>query len=433
MLLRPGAPDLFAHAGAEDVWLEHRESTRGRDLDITGLSWALLDAQGPQQWPLPAGAAQGRARLYEDRRFATPDGRARFVAAPYRPPAEARDAQWPLALNSGRSRDHWHGLSRSGTVARLFGHDPGPALRMHPHDLPRRGLREGDLVEVRSHRGALVLPLVADDTVGRAQACVAMHWGDEFVSGRGPGDTRLAGVNALTQAAFCPDSRQPELKFAAVAVTRLALPWRLTAAAWLDDDAAIAPREALRARMADFDYASCVPVAGPGGRCGLLFEAASAEAMAPALLDAIAALLGLEGPAILCYADPRRGRRRLLRLHGEGGEACLQSMLLAGEMPAADWLRTLWREAAPVAGFARHLLAPDGAAPGPVGQRAHQVCQCLGVSEPQIRNCLGAVAGVPGERLAALQSALKCGTQCGSCLPELRRIDKGVPALAETA
>jgi assimilatory nitrate reductase catalytic subunit len=86
-----------------------------------------------------------------------------------------------------------------------------------------------------------------------------------------------------------------------------------------------------------------------------------------------------------------------------------------------------------VAEFARLLLAPDGAAPGPVAPRARQVCQCFGVSEPQIRDCLGALAGAPGERLAALQSALKCGTQCGSCLPELRRLCKGSPALADMA
>ncbi|WP_156781704.1 molybdopterin-dependent oxidoreductase, partial [Comamonas aquatica] len=75
--LRPGQPSLFAydtqHAelGAEQIWNEHRASTRGRDLDITGLSWALLDRAGPQQWPLPEGAQQGQARLYAEGVFPT--------------------------------------------------------------------------------------------------------------------------------------------------------------------------------------------------------------------------------------------------------------------------------------------------------------------------------------------------------------------------
>ncbi len=87
---RDGA-SLFPYADAEAVWLEHRESTRGRDLDISGLSYAALDT--PQQWPCPAGASEGQARLYEDAVFATADGRARFADVTWRPLAEPRDAR----------------------------------------------------------------------------------------------------------------------------------------------------------------------------------------------------------------------------------------------------------------------------------------------------------------------------------------------------
>ena len=109
-------------------------------------------------------------------------------------------------------------MSRSGTVARLFGHEGSPAVRVHPDDIARRDLKAGDLVEVRSRRGAIVLPLVGDDRIGRAQAYVAMHWGDEFVSGRTADGVRRAGINALTTKAHCPDSLQPELKHAAVSI-----------------------------------------------------------------------------------------------------------------------------------------------------------------------------------------------------------------------
>jgi len=91
-----GQTTLFAYDTAESVWNEHRESTRGRDLDITGLSFDLIERQGPQQWPMPEGAATGKARLYEDGVFPTEDGRARFSAAEFRPVAEPRDARYPL-------------------------------------------------------------------------------------------------------------------------------------------------------------------------------------------------------------------------------------------------------------------------------------------------------------------------------------------------
>ena len=185
--------------------------------------------------------------------------------------------------------------------------------------------------------------------------------------------------------------------------------------------------------MPDFAYASRVPVAGAAGCSGLVFQATSAEPFAPAQVDAIAALLGLEGPTILRYADPHRGRRRLLRLRDEGRDARLQALLLVGEQPAADWLRALWQDASPVIDYGRQLLSPDAAVPSGVVARGRQICNCFDVSEPQIRACLMGVEGLPARRLAALQGQLKCGTQCGSCLPELRRLEKAVPATAEAA
>jgi assimilatory nitrate reductase catalytic subunit len=431
-LLRPDLPDLFPYPDVEAVWNEHRETTRGRDLDITGLSYPLLDAQGPQQWPYPAGANAGRAHLYEDGRFATEDGRACFVATPYKPPAEVRDARHPFALNTGRLRDQWHGMSRSGSVPRLFGHEGRPVLRMNPHDLPRRGLAEGDLVELRSRRGVAVLPLVADERVAQTQAYVAMHWGSEFVSGRATDGSALAGVNALTNGTFCPDSKQPELKHAAIAVTKLKLPWRLSAAAWLNGEALTVVRDALRARMARFDFAECVPQAGTDGRAGLRFEAASAQPIDAGLVDELAALLGLQGIDLLRYADPRRGRRRLLQIEGQGAKARLKGLLLVGEAPLADWLGELWRDQAPVAEHGRALLAPEPTPPQGLAPRGRQVCNCLDVSEPRIRASLAQRGGDASERLAALQGELKCGTQCGSCLPELRKLVQQVPVPMES-
>ncbi|MFN3304986.1 MAG: molybdopterin oxidoreductase family protein, partial [Roseateles sp.] len=297
------APRITADS-AEALWLEHREATRGRDLDITGLSWALLDAQGPQQWPF---VDAGTPRLYTDGRFATDDGRARFIARPYLPPAETTDAQRPFALTTGRMRDQWHGMSRSGSVPGLFAHEGRPLLRLNPDDAARHGWDDGRLLRVRSARGELVLPLQRDANIAPAGADIAMHWGDEFVGAQ-------LGVNAVTQGAFCPDSRQPELKFSAVAIEPVELPWRLSACAWVAPEQGAALRAALRALMPQFGYAHCLPQPGRAGLAGWAFEAASADAPAPALVAQLSTLLGLDDATVLRYADPGRGRLRLVKL-----------------------------------------------------------------------------------------------------------------------
>ena len=144
---------------------EHRESTRGRDLDITGLSYTLLESRGPQHWPFPEGATEGKARLYEDGKFVTPSGRARFVNAAHKPVAEKTDARYPLHLNTGRLRDQWHGMSRSGRVARLANHAEEPLLALNASDMALRGLVDGDVVSLRSRRGAITVRVAE---IGRA-------------------------------------------------------------------------------------------------------------------------------------------------------------------------------------------------------------------------------------------------------------------------
>jgi uncharacterized cupredoxin-like copper-binding protein len=136
---------------------------------------------------------------------------------------------------------------------------------MNGDDMARLGLVDGDLVGVTSRRGAIVLPAQRSAAQAPAQVFIAMHWGEEFVSGRGSGGAIdrdggggafLAGVNALTQPAFCAQSKQPELKHAAVKVERAELPARVLALAWLSDERALAVREALRPLMTEFAFAA---------------------------------------------------------------------------------------------------------------------------------------------------------------------------------
>ena len=414
--LRPGRPSLFPYDAPQAVWNEHRESTRGRDLDITGLSYAALEA-APQQWPFPQGASTGRARLYEDGVFPTPDGRARFADTRHVPLAEPREARYPFSLTTGRLRDQWHGMSRTGTVARLFGHVAEPVVEMHRQDMARLRLADGDLVHVTSRRGSIVLPVAASAQVAPAQAFIAMHWGEEYLGGSGASGAPLTGVNSLTSPALCPMSRQPELKHTAVKVLKAELPWRLLAMAWLPEDEALRARERLRELMGLFAYATAVPFGRE--RVGVMFRAAAHEPAPQALLERIEALLGLDAAGALRYADRRRGQHRAMKL---GSDAGLDAFLLAGDTRAEAWVRPLLRDGGSAAAFGRALLQGGERAPLALPARGRQVCNCFDVDEAQIAGVLDRAAGGSDARLAQIQAELRCGTQCGSCLPELRRI-----------
>ena len=416
---RQDGGSLFPYADAEAVWNEHRESTRGRDLDITGLDWAALDT--PRQWPFPSGAIEGKPRLYEDGVFVTADGRAKFADLAFRPPAEVRDARFPLSLTTGRHRDQWHGMSRTGTLGRLFGQAAEPAIELHPQELARRGWKAGDLLRVQSRRGEMVLPVQPSEAVAPAQAFIAMHWGEEFVSGRARDGHTLTGVNALTTSAYCPSSKQPELKHAAVRIEPAALPWQLLAAAWLPAERLLQRREALQALLQGCGYFSALPCGRePDGRVGLVLRAAELQALDNPRLQAIEALLDLQGEQVLRYNDPQRGQHRAMRLAEDSDQSPLQGFVLAGDIRAKDWVLPLWRDAQPAASFGTRLLLASPQAPAAFQPRGAQVCSCFDVGEAQIRATLATLQGAADTRLAQLQERLRCGTHCGSCKPALR-------------
>ena len=426
-LLRPGCPSLFAYRSAQEIWNEHRESTRGRDLDITGLSWEMLEERGPQQWPLKDGESVGRARLYEDGRFATPDGRARFSDLTWQPLAEPCDARYPFSLTTGRLRDQWHGMSRTGQLGRLFGHAAEPCLQMNPQDMERRALNEGDLVHITSARGSIIAPVQVDLSLAFSQVFMAMHWGSEYLSGRSSTGEPLAGVNALTSPAFCPKSRQPELKHAAVKVLKAELPWTLLGVAWLP--AAHAAREALAALMTHFDFASCVPFSSKTSledtahaRHGVLLRAACYEVPDAALLQRIETLLGLEGSDVLRYADKRRHVSRALRLARRTQDTTVEALLLAGDARAGSWLTTLLKDSLPTQDHGRLLLMPGKQPPATPVTRDRQICTCFNVDETAITATLLNLRGDDSARLQQLQAQLRCGTNCGSCVPALREL-----------
>jgi assimilatory nitrate reductase catalytic subunit len=398
---------LFPYASPQEIHDEHRETTRGRDLDITGLSYAVLEQQGPQQWPYPEGATAGAARLYEDGKFPTASGRAHFAAVAHRAVAEQTDARHPLHLNTGRLRDQWHGMSRTGTVGRLFSHVEEALLSMNSADMKVRQIKDGDLVRVRSRRGEVCLRAQASEEMRPGQAYVPMHWGARFLRG---------GVNLLTTSAFDPVSRQPELKHAAIQVEKLDCRWQVVAMRGGD---ALRHLDAVQPLLERFPYASC----GLHGRDQpmLVFRAASDKPLAPELIAELDAALDLDNEhCALDYRDPRRGiaKRVLIR------DDKVIGARLTGETVARDWLRDLIAGSESAEAVRRWVLAPVASPPSGQRRRGRVVCNCLDVTETEINERLAA-----GLSLAGIQAALKCGTSCGSCIPELRRMAASVAVM----
>ena len=421
---------LFGFFDARSIWEEHRALTKGRDLDISGLSYEILERDGPQQWPYPEGATTGRQRLYEDGIFPTASGRAKFQAPAYLETAERTDARYPFALTTGRLRDQWHGMSRSGSVSRLFAHAPLPSVDVSRRDLDRLGLQAGERAYVTSRRGVQVLPAQISEGVRDAQAFVAMHWGGEFVSGR-PAKQLAHGINSLTQSAIDPVSGQPELKFTAVRITRADLPWHLHAFAWIDSARALTAQLRLRSLFGQATYA-CATLFGrnePKGRTGVYLRLANTEPFDAAIVSAISEETGLtshqQSGRVLSLNDNRRSAQRHVAIEVSGGRTTLSAVLLAGgpaDVQACDWLRDMLEGGTDIASIGRRILTPSRQAPLPVAPRGTIVCNCFGVSSENIDRFLAQASPAPLETtLGQMQKSLQCGTNCGSCLPEVRQ------------
>jgi len=404
-LQHDGADRLFPYATPEAIFMEHRESTRGRDLDITGLSYDRLETQGPQQWPCAEGAAAGQARLYADGVFATADGRARFHPVRHRPTADIPDSRLPLSLLTGRLRDHWHGMSRTGNVPRLYNHEDQPVLAMHPCDLRHRGLESGDIVRVHNDRGEVLVQVEERAGLAKGRAWMPMHWGSRFMSS--------PGANALMPASCDPFSFQPELKHAAVQVHKADLPYPLAVIRRCANvPEALALLEKVRVLLGAFPFAT-VGLYGHSSALVVLRAATTWPLPEAGSLAEIDRLFGLEGDeGAIVFSDPRRGIAK--KAIAEGGR--LLGVRLAGETLAVSWLKDAMAEDDLDPALIRFALAPTPKPPMPVVAR-EVVCKCADVSATQIK-----AAAAAGSTLGQMQETLKCGTFCGSCLPDIKRL-----------
>ena len=231
-----GYGDAFSFNSAAEVFEEIKQFWNPKTgYDIRGVTYERL-RETPLQWPCASDSAQDRnpirylndgvsqtaATAPDGSRprlvFATPSGRAQFLARPHLPPAEMPDGDFPFVLNTGRLQHQWHTMTKTGKIATLNKLNPGPFIEIHPEDAVQFGVRDKDSVEVRSRRGHAVLPAVVTDRVRPGNCFAPFHWNDSFGEG--------LAINAVTSDAVDPISQQPEFKFCAVALTRAASPSR---------------------------------------------------------------------------------------------------------------------------------------------------------------------------------------------------------------
>ncbi|RRW69867.1 nitrate reductase [Pantoea dispersa] len=388
---RLGFHEGFTWTHPAAIFREHAalsgfENNGQRAFDISGLagmSDAQWDAMKPVQWPINARYPEGCARLFSDRHFYHPDGKARLLP-PATPQPVVCETAYPLLMNSGRIRDQWHTMTRTGLVPRLMQHCDEPFAALHPQDAQRYGLCAGALARVQSDAGWVTVRVTLDSGLRRGEIFVPMHWNRQF---------SLQGtVGGLVASTRCPVSAQPAFKQTAVRIHPLNVSWQ----GWLwQRDAS--PPDALRywART-PYEGVQRFSVAGDG----------SPEQWLMATIP----LAGLQ----LQTAHAAEPHYRLLAWRN--GE--LHLVFYAGaSLPEInhDWVAQAFRQA-PVNAADRHALLAGQSAQRAVAGRT--ICSCFGVGENTILQAIKQGC----HSTQALGNALNCGTNCGSCLPELKHL-----------
>lgn len=417
--LHAGSPSLFPYNRAEEIWNAHRESTQGKDRDITGLSYALLEQQGPQQWPFPSGHTIGKKRLYVGGVFSTPAGRAKFGNITYKPVAEPVDARFPFALITGKLRDQWQDMSRTGTVAPLFSHSSEPCIEMCRDDAARRFLKEGELVKIISRRGSIILPVRISDELRSGQVFIAEHWDGELPD---HGEDITHGINSLTLPALDPFSGQPELKHAAVKIQKAELGWNLLMFTRMTQQEALNIRQKIRLLRKPFAYSACVLFGSEDS--GILFRAAALSPPDESFLDRLNELFGLGTENILRFRDSHKKTRSDILVEND----CIKAVSLAGrDTSAGIWLKDYMMLKMSAKQLSQLLLIPGSQAPSGYLPQGKMVCSCFNLSETRISELFKEWGGTLESMVSRLRCELAGENNCISCLPEIRMIATNCP------
>ncbi|MCV6598587.1 MAG: molybdopterin-dependent oxidoreductase [Mangrovicoccus sp.] len=385
---RMGWEQAFDYASPAEVFDEYAALSGiagrlGRDFDIsglTGITREAYDALPPTRWPITDSRKGGR--FFGDGKFFTPSGRAQMLALSHRPPEAKASPAYPFCLNTGRVRDHWHTMTRTGLSPRLSAHTAEPFVEVHPEDAAKLGLEPAQIGEIKSPVGRSLARVLITDRVQPGQLFAPIHW---------TGETSSEGrVDAVVPGVTDPVSGQPESKAARVALTA----WP---AAWFGFGVSLSepkPQSGYwaKARLRQGWQVECADLVLPGD-----FEAIARQ------------MFGLEDSAqAVSMIDPTRGSARIA-FHQDGR---LVAALYAGPEPVA-----LSRSF--VGGALGQDQSPDilaGMAASDAGDPGATVCACLGIGANTI---IEAILGQNLVEVAQVTAALGAGGVCGSCRPEI--------------
>ena len=393
---RLGFAAAFNYDHPADVFREHAalsafENHGERDFDIGALAELSNDAYqdlNSVMWPVQ-GKARGDKRFFAAGGFFTEDRRGQFVAP--QPPAlrDATNAVYPLRLNTGRVRDQWHTMTRTGKSPRLAAHTAEPFVEINPADAKTVGVSHDGHAKVTTRHGTTILKVVVAAGQRRGSIFAPIHWSDATAT-----DAR---VGEMATAHYDPHSGQPEAKATPARVEPIKFAYRGFA---LTRRPIALPAGTWFARQA------------VSGGAGLLF----ATSEPPAVWREIAQELMPADADIAEYVDERRGLTRIAAFRAGRLDGCL-FVGPADTLPSWDVVRGLF-EADKIEERDRRILLSGSASDG-TAETGPIVCACFGVGLPAIRE---AIAKGEAATVAEIGKKLRAGTNCGSCIPELRAI-----------
>jgi len=396
-----GHGEAFDYRAPVEIFREHAAlSALGnhgrRKFDIAalaGLAPQQYDDLAPLQWPVGVdghGRLTGTPRLFSNGNFATPDGRARLVPVTTVAPRQQTTVAAPLVVNSGRIRDQWHTMTRTALAPRLLAHRPEPFIEVHPADARRLGLQDGDLGQLTgSGNGRFTGRVRLTEGQRPGEVFVPIHWNQRF-TGQGLASALVAPVTD-------PLSGQPEAKHGVASLRPLRARWHACVLQ--------RPGRGWQPRQAGHVGYWCRQ---PRLQCDSWWLAGDG------VVDwQQQAAHWLGGEPQLVMADPAQGRFRAAHLVAGQLQAVLLVDARADQLPDLGWLSGCFAEDVLAAPVRRALLAAKAIGSEDAGAL---VCSCFQVGERQI-----AAAIENGSRsVEALGQRLQCGTNCGSCIPELR-------------
>ncbi|MGZ8159197.1 MAG: molybdopterin-dependent oxidoreductase [Methylobacter sp.] len=398
---RMGFEQAFHYQSPVEIFREHArlsgfENNGARDFDISAfadISQQDYDHLQPTQWPVNQAYPQGRARLFDDGRFFTESGKAQFIAVIPRPPVNLPDRNYPLILNTGRLRDQWHTMTRTAIAPQLNQHKPEPFVEVHPVDAERYGLAANSLATIESFWGSMIARVQVTDSQLPGNLFVPMHWTEQYAS-RGR-------MGVLVNAVVDPISKQPESKHTPARIKAYQPAWQ----------GFILSRRELTVNEPDY----WVKIKGEHyyryELAGKILPVNWQEWAKNNLCDND----GLR-PQWQEYQDSGLGNYRGARIVNNQLESVV--FIAAGAtLPERNWLSGLF--AKPELDKAERMALLTGKPPVGVADVGTIVCACFNVGEKTIQ------AAIKEKGLKTHQEVgrcLKAGTNCGSCVPEIKAL-----------